>query len=150
MRVGLGILSAVLTAALCSCGSHADMPASSGGRSAAPEAEQVDAGRVEVPGTPTLSGGARIIPSAEAEVPLPKVAAQAGVDFAGNRFIVIFENQPTSNALATYLDGDPPGTGSDAVSARDNAPLVQHAFYRKVSHNVAVWAAAGLVDSILS
>lgn len=126
---------AALAVLLVSCGRGSALPGQAGNGARTPEVP--DTGLAPVPGEPTLSSGARIVPDRDAEVPLPRTVAQAGVDFASNRFIVIFENQPSSQAIAPYLDGDAPGTGSDLVSARDNAPLVQHPFLRKVSHNLA-------------
>lgn len=137
MRLCRNAVAAALAALLCSCGSGSGTPVPASD-TALPAAEIAgDPGQTPLPGSPTLSAGARVVPDWEAEVPLPKAVAQAGIDFASNRFIVIFDNAPAGQSFAQYLDGDAPGTGSDIVHARDNAPLVQHPFFRKVSHNLA-------------
>jgi subtilisin family serine protease len=90
----------------------------------------------QVPGSPELTAGARNVPDASAQVPLPRQAAQAGVDFASNRFVVIFDPQPQATAIAQYLNPGP-ANQADAIRPQDNAPLVQHSFFRKVSYNLA-------------
>ena len=93
-----------------------------------------DAGRIELPGEPGLLGGLRNVPDPDADLPLPKVTASAGVDFASNRLVVIWEAQPDPAALAPFLGGGP---SSDLKRAQDNHPLVVHPFLRRVSHNFA-------------
>ncbi len=100
-----------------------------------------DPGAIPVPGTAGLLGGARAVPDADAEVPAPRRTAQAGVDFASNRFIAILENQPEPDAMAPYMGNGTDG-GADLLRASDNAPLVQHPFFRRISSNLA--AAYGL------
>jgi len=97
-----------------------------------------DAGATPIPGTPTLIDGAKNTPNPEVPLPMPRTPARAGVDFASNRFVVIFENSPTPEALAPYLSGvTDKGANADAISATDNAPLVEHPYLRKVSANLA-------------
>ncbi|MCD6119410.1 S8 family serine peptidase [bacterium] len=100
--------------------------------------ESGDAGTTPIPGAPTLMEGAKNAPNPDIPSPLPRETAQAGIDFASNRFVVIFENSPTPEALAQYLSNEIGGGGdADAVLATDNAPLVDHPYYRKVSANLA-------------
>jgi thermitase len=127
------IIMALLALTACS-GSHGQP-----GLTAADEAGHhayADPGLKPIPGAPGLLAGLRATPDASAEVPLPKAAAQAGVDFASNRFIAIFDPQPQAQALAPYLDPGPQQQ-ADTVRPTDNAPLVDHAFFRKVSVNLA-------------
>jgi hypothetical protein len=127
--------AAAVCVSACSAG-HVTTGSSFNANLPAPD-DVVDSGMTSVPGQPGLSAGVRSVPDTSAEVPLPKGAARAGVDFASNRFIVIFNNAPSAGVCAQYLDRDATGTGSDIVRARDNAPLVQHAYMRRVSHNLA-------------
>lgn len=137
-RYGKWLMAAAMVVgiqALASCGS-------SHGQPALPDAgttgqyTATDPGQNPIPGEPSLAAGARTIPDTTAEVPLPRAAARAGVDFASNRFIVIFDPQPQAAALAPYLDPGPQQQ-ADRVRTTDNAPLVNHTFFRKVSANLA-------------
>jgi subtilisin family serine protease len=129
---------------LCACSGKTNTAAELPGAEHPAEAVAFDSGSRPIAGEPGLSAGARLLPDPAAAMPLPKVAAQAGTDFASNRFIVIFEDTPAPGSIARYLDGDAPGLGSDVLRASDNAPLVQHPFLRKVSHNLA--ASYGLAE----
>lgn len=131
------VLLLLLSLAMCcGCGGHhaptTDLPVGDEVGSADPE----DAGRLPVEGEAGLVGGARVTPDLDAEMPLPHRSAQAGVDFASNRFVVIFESQPSASSLAPYLQGAV-GAGPDVVRSVDNTPLVQHPYFRKVSVNLA-------------
>ncbi len=101
-------------------------------------AVEFDEGAQKISGVPSLADGARNSPNPEQWQPSERTPSVAGVDFASNRFVVIFENDPIPIATAQYL-GNLTLTGgdADAVRATDNAPLVQHDFYRKVSANLA-------------
>jgi hypothetical protein len=88
----------------------------------------------ELPGTPTLTAGARIIADGDFDAPLPARPAVPGMDFASNRLIVVFEATPLPGALGPYLSA---AGNADQVTPVDNAALVDHPFYRKVSHNLA-------------
>jgi subtilisin family serine protease len=129
----LTLLSVLL---LCGCGAKQQTD----GRLAEPPVfmEQAsdfqDAGLLQLPGDASLAAGLRNVPDPSAEQPMPRQTARAGVDFASNRFVVVFENQPDPAALSAYMGG---GTAADIVTPRDNAPLVQHQFLRRVSHNLA-------------
>lgn len=133
------LLMALLT--LVACGGDPGRTALSDAAGAGRHAVE-DPGMQRIPGAPSLVAGARTTPDPSADVSLPKATAQAGVDFASNRFIAIFEPQPQAVAVAPYLD---PGKlqQADAVRSTDNAPLVDHPFFRKVSLNLA--AKYGLV-----
>lgn len=121
---------------LCGCGAKQQATGSMEESSALQQqtSDYQDAGQQMLPGDATLASGLRNVPDPSAEQPLPKQTARAGVDFASNRFVVVFENQPDPAALANYMGG---GAVADLVTARDNAPLVQHPFLRRVSHNLA-------------
>ncbi|MCC7476898.1 S8 family serine peptidase [bacterium] len=95
-----------------------------------------DPGAFPLAGEATLLAGARTVPDPTAEQPLPRLAAQAGVDFAANRFIAILENSPQANAMAPYMGNGVDGT-ADMLRASDNQPLVQHPYFRRVSSNLA-------------
>jgi len=104
-------------------------------------------GRQAIPGEATLTAGMRVVPDSDAAVPLPRRAAQAGTDFASDRFVVFFDAQPPASALGPYLDPGPGGI-ADAVHATDNAPLVDHSFLRKVSVNLASKYSLNLVSRV--
>ena len=125
-----------------------------------------DPGTQVLPGSPTLIEGARITLDASEPLPPAPSSAQAGVDFASNRFVCLFETSPTALALAPYLGGGGDGpeqqpeqpvsvpqpeegkgvgslsgtgpiSGDGEVLPTDNLPLVQHPYYRLVSENLA-------------
>ena len=96
--------------------------------------DYIDEGLVEIPGDPTLLAGISNLPSPGESWPMSRTTAVAGVDFASNRFIVIWENQPDPAALAVFLGGS---QNANVVRALDNAPLVDHPYFRRVSHNLA-------------
>jgi subtilisin family serine protease len=168
-RVATTALALALLLALAAC-----QGGGGGAQTGAPEGPQAggntepDPGTKQLPGTPTLAAGARIALDASEPLPAVTAAARPGVDFASNRFICLFEDQPGAAALAPYLTGgiaDGSGTGdastatptagqpqegksgsaelgggesqTGAVLVTDNAPLVQHPFFRQASANLA-------------
>ena len=135
--LGLTLLALLATAG---CGTGHDTP------TPAPGVEgsvTTDPGLREVPGEATLAAGVSLVPDPEMAGPPAHAVAQAGVDFASNRFIAVFEDSPVPAALAPYLTG-PEGSGVDAVLPTDNAPLVDHPYFRKVSVNLAQAYGLGL------
>ncbi|MCB1216682.1 S8 family serine peptidase [bacterium] len=130
---------------LGSCGgSDSRLPAaelSGDGSAAAPAGLEQDPGMLPIPGVPGLVGGLRSFEDPEALQPLPRRTAQAGLDFAANRVVVVWENQPDPVIQQRYMGG---GAQADLKRATDNHPLVDHPFYRRVSHNFA--AAYGLSE----
>ncbi|MBN2083140.1 S8 family serine peptidase [bacterium] len=144
-RTGLLITAMLAALAMAGCGGgsapvNGDLV--TGGQPALEANEQA-----AVPGTPTLVAGGRRLPVADADQPLPHATAQAGIDFAADRFVVIFENQPAAAALAPYL-GQSAGASADALLATDNVPLVQHQYFRKVSANLAAKYGLALVSRV--
>lgn len=133
---GVGVLGLVLALAGGCGASRTPALSSLGDAPVGLQQASGDPGFTVIPGQATLAQGARGLPDDDAAMPMPRQPAQAGTDFASNRFIVIFEQQPQPAALAPYLSQGPNGA-ADAVLATDNAPLVQHPFYRKVSANLA-------------
>ncbi|MCB1219203.1 MAG: S8 family serine peptidase [Planctomycetales bacterium] len=93
-----------------------------------------DPGMLALPGEPANLAGLRNAADPEAELELPRRTARAGQDFAANRLVVVWENQPDPAVQQQYMGG---GAQADLRRATDNHPLVDHPFYRRVSHNFA-------------
>jgi hypothetical protein len=126
-------LALAAAALLVSCGKGGASQPPSSTPAGAPAAD-ADPGARYVPGDPELASGLRILPDPDVDsLPPPRRPAVAGVDFAADRFIAIFEKSPQAPALAPYLTGSPEGQGDDAVRPDDNAPLVRHPYFRQVS-----------------
>ena len=137
--IGIALLAMLLTlsAVLPACGRGIPaVPPATGVTAPDSSGGGADNGLSPIPGEPTLLAGAKSAPDNEEQPPLPRQAAQAGIDFASNRFVVLYDENPQPAALAPYLDPGLSGA-ADAVRATDNAPLVAHDFFRKVSYNMA-------------
>ncbi len=136
----LSILCATgLLLAISACSSNSQMQAEDQGPAPGAAMDTPAGAKIQrslVPGTPTLLEGASNRPDPTAQMPAPRETAQAGLDFAADHFIVIFESKPDQQALVPYL-----GPGKDGranlVRATDNAPLVQNPVMREVSANFA-------------
>ena len=135
-----------LACAACGGGHGAVLPGTDGLGTGAGQVA-AEPGRQAIPGEATLAAGLRVVPDGDANVPLPRRAAQAGTDFAGDRFVVFFDAQPPASALAPYLDPGPGGV-ADTKHTTDNFPLVDHTFFRKVSANLASKYSLNLVSRV--
>ncbi|MCC7476897.1 S8 family serine peptidase [bacterium] len=122
--------------AACSGGSDTASLGSASDAALQPAPAGAELSRSLLPGQPGLYEGAFNTPDPAALMPQPKKAAQAGLDFAADEFVVIFENKPEAAALAPYLGQGSDGR-ADLLRATDNEPLVRHDYFRRVSANLA-------------